>query len=358
MPITVVCGIDRAPTTAVARSLLARDRRAALLTHCLDQVELGLVSRTVERADGSVEPGLLELAHGCVSCTLREDVLPTLVALSRDGRTSGVVLLLPEVVEPIGFVEAFHGVELDPGRTAADECHLTGIVSVVSASTLIARLAEADTLFDAGMTSLVEDERTVGEVLARQVETADVVVAFDAPATERGLLRLLNPEARLTREPAPPSTPFDLDSMVRRADPTEVLPGPALQREGDAWLLNWRSRRPFHPGRLHDALDDVIGLTLRGRGETWIASRPDAVVGWESTGPRLNLGRAGTWLQRGRNALVLTGIADDPTDVAIALDHCVLTDDELAEGDLAWQFYDDPFAAVWEAADAADDDAA
>jgi G3E family GTPase len=348
LPVTVVCGLDRRPTTTIARSLLGTDPDATLVTHCLDQVGLGLVSRTLERADGVVEPGLLELAHGCVSCTLREDVLPTLVRLARDGRTSSVVLLLPEAVEPIGFVEAFHGVPVDGQRTASDSCQLTGVVTVVTGSDLVPRLAQGLEIADSAISSTPEDDRTVAEILARQIEAADVVVALDAEATERGLLRLLNPTARLERAalPPPPGV-FDLEASIDRCDPTVVPSGPVLRREADAWSLTWRASKPFHPERLHDCLDDVMHASLRARGQVWIASRPQAVVGWESTGPRINLGVAGTWRDHGRNDLWIAGVTDSPADLVFALDRAVLTPDEMAAGPRQWRTYDDPFHAVW-----------
>lgn len=351
LPVTVVCGLDRRPTTTIARSLLGTDIRAVLVTHCLDQVGLGLVSRTLERADGAVEPGLLELAHGCVTCTLREDVLPTLVRLAQDGRTSSVVLLLPEALEPVAFVEAFHGLPVDGHRTVSDSCRLTGVVTVVAGPELLPRLAQGQEISESGISSAPDDDRTVGEILARQVEAADVIVALDAEATERGLLRLLNPIARQERcAVAPPVGAFNLDATLDRADPTIVAPGPTLRREADAWSLTWRGTRPFHPERLHDCLDDVMHTSLRSRGQVWIASRPEAAVGWESTGPRINLGRSGTWRDHGRSDLWIAGVTDSPADLVFALDRAVLTPDEMAAGPAQWRTYDDPFGGVWAAA--------
>lgn len=350
LPVTVVSGLDRRPTTTIARSLLGTDPESVLVTHCLDQVELGLVSRTLERAGGAVEPGLLELEHGCVTCTLREDVLPTVVRLARDERTTAAVLLLPEALEPVAFVEAFHGMPVADERTASDFCDLTGVVTVVSGPHLLARLADGQEIAASGISSTPDDNRTVGEILARQVETADLIVALDAEASERGLLRLLNPTARQERSAMAPSPgSFDLDATLDRADPTVVAPGPMLRREADAWSLTWRSSVPMHPERLHDCLDDIMHGALRSVGQVWIASRPEAAVGWESTGPRINLGRSGTWRAAGRTDLVLTGVSDSPAELVFALDRAQLTPDELAAGSAQWRSYPDPFHRVWAA---------
>ncbi len=60
----------------------------------------------------------------------------------------------------------------------------------------------------------------------------------------------------------------------------------------------WSSTRagPFHPGRLHEAIDDLLDGVVRVRGRAWLASQPDAVVWIESAGGGLGVGNAGRWL--------------------------------------------------------------
>ncbi len=84
LPVTVVCGLSRSATMSAGRDLLAGRSAARLVAHCLDQLQVGLVSRSVTDAQGQVEAALIELVHDCVSCTLREDVLPTLMRMAAD----------------------------------------------------------------------------------------------------------------------------------------------------------------------------------------------------------------------------------------------------------------------------------
>ncbi len=46
LPITVVCGLNRAATSDAGRALLSPNSDSHLGTHCLDQIHIGLVSRT------------------------------------------------------------------------------------------------------------------------------------------------------------------------------------------------------------------------------------------------------------------------------------------------------------------------
>lgn len=384
LPVTVVSGVDAPLARDVARGLLRSAPSGALVTHNLDQVGLGLVARTIERSDGDVEPAIVELAHGCLSCTLRLDVLPTLVRLAQDGRTEHAVLLLPPNVEPVGFVEAFYGVLLSPdGLTAARTCHLERIVTVVDGDRLVERLEQDEPLADLELGAAFEDDRTLAQLLARQAETADVVVAPHADATALAVLQALNPGAVVGRHlpelPGPGRRRLDLDHVLDKADTSLVPAGPARFETSGAWHLVWRARRPLHPARLNDALPSVVGRALRARGSVWLATRPDARVGWESAGPRVLLGEAGRWIADGGAAawsaaepshraraqldwdptyadryqeLALTGAGDLPEDLLALLDSCLLDEHELEAGPFGPPLLHDPLADVF----APDDD--
>jgi hypothetical protein len=132
----------------------------------------------------------------------------------------------------------------------------------------------------------------------------------------------------------------------------------------------FRARRPFHPGRLHDALGELTHRVLRSRGHFWLASRPGLVMGWESAGA-LTLCPVGDWLadqpdERWHEVpaerhiaaaldwdpyygdrhhhLAFVGIDLDPVRLHRILTGCLLTDDELSRGEDAWRRLADPFA--------------
>jgi G3E family GTPase len=388
-PVTVVCGPDRAHSLRTARRLLAGDPSRVLVEHDLTHVEAGLVGRTEQWGDGRVEATVVELAHGCVSCTLREDVLPALVVLARAGNASHVVLLLPDVVEPAGFVEAFHGLPLPlpgaedrgDGVTAAVDCRISRIVAVVDAPGLVPTVAEGLTLAETGRAAADADDRTLGEVAVRQVETADVVVASDAGPTERALVELLNPGVRLVHETdvvtdVLPVDVFDLERALDRGDPSVVPAGPEVRRDADAWSVTWRARAPLHPGRLHEALTDLTDTVLRSRGTVWFAGHPEAMVGWDGVGPRVSLGAVGSWLDGAEpcawdhahphhrlraeldwddafgdryQELCLTGVGELPHRAVDALTAAVLTEVELraTDGGRRSPPGEDPFADVF-----------
>jgi G3E family GTPase len=133
----------------------------------------------------------------------------------------------------------------------------------------------------------------------------------------------------------------------------------------------FHTRRPFHPQRLHDALDDLTAEALRGRGQLWIASQPDTAIAWESAGGGILLGNLGHWLTAlprerwteasdmrrlaadadwdpyygdRRTMLSFVGLHLDVAAMTAALEGCLLTDAEVAEGTDGWTGLPDPFA--------------
>ncbi|SHN45279.1 GTP-binding protein [Cryptosporangium aurantiacum] len=138
--------------------------------------------------------------------------------------------------------------------------------------------------------------------------------------------------------------------------------------------LLFESRRPFHPQRLHDALEELADRALRARGQLWIASQPDTALGFEVAGGGAVMDRLGRWLAAlppsrwndappsrlltvdatwdpyygdRRTELAFIGVDLAADAVTTILTDCLLTDDELADGWGAWSALPDPFAGCF-----------
>ncbi len=390
--VTVLTGFFPAATEAVARSLLVTDPSLALLTHDLSEVRDGVVRRTIRTADEILEQGRTEMVHGCVSCTLREDVVPTLIRLSRERPGSDILLALPPVIEPEAVAAACALSTVD-GIAVTDLVRFDSYIAVVPVTGVLDDLASTDELRDRGLHAADNDHRGVADVIVRQIEFADTVVLWSNPEADAlesarltALLHRLAPWA--VHVHAGDTQTVDCTALAARLLRTRrhdaAVPGMlgrALEGypvgihdpEGENGVnaLLFRSRRPFHPQRLHDALDDVSAEALRGRGQLWIASQPDTAIGWESAGGGLLLGNLGHWLAalpRDRwdeasdmrrlaadaqwdpyygdrhTALAFVGLDLDVAAMSALLQSCLLTDPELAEGMASWPGLPDPFA--------------
>ncbi|GAA0485464.1 cobalamin biosynthesis protein CobW [Paractinoplanes deccanensis] len=400
--VTVLAGFSAAATDAVARSLLLTDPSLILVAHDLAGVRDGVVRRTVRTAGEVLEEGRTDLVHGCVSCTLREDVLPTLVRLSRAHPASDLVLALPPAIEPEAVAAACAVGSVD-GVAVTDAVRFDSYVAVVEAAGVVDDLCSTDSLRDRGLHAAGNDERAVADVVVRQIEFADTVVVWSSPgadAFERhrlaALLHRLAPWAAHVHVGDSPKV--DCTGLAGRLlrtgrhDPgVPGMMGRALEgypigihdRHGEHGVnaMLFRSRRPFHPQRLHDALDDLTAEALRGRGQLWIATQPGTAIAWESSGGGLLLGNLGHWLaalprerwdeasdmrrlaadaawdpyygDRG-TVLSFVGFGLDVDAMTATLGRCLLTDAEIADGAESWGALPDPFADFFPLDDGAD----
>ncbi|MFK3983571.1 CobW family GTP-binding protein [Micromonospora sp. NPDC050397] len=390
--VTVLSGFWPTATFAVARALLADDPSLLLVRHDLTDVRDGKVRRVVRDHAGIVEDKTITLAHGCVSCTLREDVLPTLARLAATRPGRDLLLMLPEVVEPEAVADACAYCLVD-GVPVTDLVRFDSYVTVVAAEHLLDGLANTDDLVTLGIAAAPDDDRALADVIARQIEYADTVVLWGRSrdgAYETGqvgvLLRRMAPWAghvsaateRLVDVTALRNQlrhtnrhrPWTPGVLARGIEGFSIGVHEPLPDSGVVSAL-FRARRPFHPTRLHSTLETVTGEALRSRGHLWLASQPETVVAWEFAGGALTLRTLDRWLvglppERWTEAsdqrrfaadldwdpyygdrhthLVFIGLGLDPVETHRLLTDCLLTDSELADGEAGWRAYPDPFA--------------
>ncbi len=378
----LLSGLTAPGVEAVISRVRALDPDVAVLHHDLRDITRDVVHRRLRHGDSDITT-TVELTHGCVSCTLREDLLPQLLELA--GRTSRVVLHLDPAMEPEQVCWALLHVLIDDAPIT-DTLDLRGVITALDPGTWFddatgdAALPERG-LVDPGGRADGADERTVAQVAVGQAEFADLLVhtgsadAWELARTNAVLTRL-TPAARVRLADLRDQVFLaDLPADARRGRPDDVhaaqLRGrPPLDGDCGVRLLLFSARRPFHPERLHTALDVLLDGVVRTRGRIWLATRPEAVLWLESAGGGLRVGHAGDWLagadasaweaataerqamvslgwhphfgDRAQDLVVLTHDAA-PDEIDAHLRGALLTDMELAAGEDAWRELPDPF---------------
>jgi G3E family GTPase len=367
-PVVLVAGQDG--TDAVAGTMLRRPG-TVVVEHRFDGQ---VVRRTVVRMrDGDlvVAEEALELAHGCLACTIRNDLLVLLRKLHRRDDVERIAVHLAPWLEPEPICWAINHtrVRVGPGYfdgPAARDVVIAGVVTCVDAIDWLGQALGEDEL---------SDGRTVAQVAVCQAEFADVLVLNHPDPSTLAVLRRLAPRARITvgvDRVEMAMAHLDVDSRRGRSDHPHapLLAGlPPLAAEGAIRLLEFSARRPFHPERLHAAVDTLLDGVVRARGRLWLANRADQVMWLESAGGGLRVASAGKWLAAmtssevayvdpdrrafadlmwehrfgdRHTSMTILACGADPTAIADALNGALLTDDELADQD-AWSGYDDPF---------------
>ncbi|MFC5995170.1 ribosome hibernation factor-recruiting GTPase MRF [Pseudonocardia hispaniensis] len=380
----VVAGGVTAAAAGGIEDVIGQIRRqcpaVAVAHHDLRDVGQGVVRRRL-RVGAFDETTVLELAHGCVSCTLREDVLPLLRSLARRPDVGTIVLHLDAALEPEQVCWAVTHVLVD-GAAVTDSVNLRGVISVLDAGSWLEDATGEDEVSERRLAPLPDDDRTMAQLVVGQAEFADLIVyagsaePWQLARTDAVLARLtpLAPRLRLAElDHRVLLTDLPPDARRGRCDDPHValLRGqPPLHTEVGVQLMTFTARRPFHPDRLHRALDALLDGVVRTRGRIWLATRPSAVLWLESAGGGLQLGYAGDWLagadaadwrqadpersafaalrwderwgDRGQDLAILVHDAE-PGQIDRALRTALLTDREIAAGEAHWASYPDPF---------------
>lgn len=378
-PLVLVSGWS-GPVHETARSFLGdADTGTVVVRHDLADLGQGVVRRTV--TTGSVDAPavtveILELAHGCVSCTLRYDLLPLLRKLHARSSVHRVVLELDPALEPEAVCWAIEhvpvvGVVGQIDGPAARDVRVEGVVTCL----------DVDGWWDAvtGDEDL-DDDRTVAQVAVGQVAFADALVVADAASDPWSIHRVRAVLARLAPG-APISSVADGPALVPRigADArrgrvdgahSPLLRGrPPLDEDHGVALVEFTARRPFHPGRLHEAIDVLLDGVVTARGRLWLATRPDVALWLESAGGGLRVAAADRWLADmtdeevsvvdperlalaalgwdarfgDRDTSIVALVHDvEPAEITAALGWALLTERELVD-EASWPTWDDPF---------------
>jgi G3E family GTPase len=367
-PVLLVAG--QGDTDAVAGALLRRPG-TVVVGHRFDG---HVVSRTtVMLRDGELSAGeeVLELARGCVSCTIRNDLLVLLRKLHRRDDVDRIVVQLAPWMEPepICWAINYTRVQAGPGYVdgpAARDVTIGGVVTCVETVDWLGQALGNDEL---------PDGRTVAQVVVGQAEFADLLVLTHPDPATLAVLRRLSPRARITvgidRVELALAHLDEASRLGRSDDPHAPLLArlPPLAADGAIRILEFSARRPFHPGRLHAAVDLLLDGVVRARGRLWLANRDDQVMWLESAGGGLRVASAGKWLAAMTSSEVAyvdperRAFADlmwehrfgdrhtsmtvvvcgaDPADITDALNGALLTNGEMGRPQ-TWHRYDDPF---------------
>jgi G3E family GTPase len=334
--------------------------------HVVRRTTIGLRDGELTTAEDA-----LELAHGCVACTVRRDLLVLLRTLHRRDDVERIVVHLAPWLEPEPICVAINyvHVRVAPGYVdgpAALDVTIAGVLTCIDSNTWLRRaLGDGE----------LADGRTVAQVLVAQAEFADVVVLTRPEPVTLAVLRRLAPRSRITvgtdrLEMA--LAHLESDSRRGRSDHPHgwLLAGlPPLGADGAVRIVEFNARRPFHPQRLHAAVDLLLAGVVRTRGRLWLANRPDQVMWLESAGGGLRVACAGKWLAAmtaaeaaatdperrifaelqweyrfgdRHSAMTVLVCGAEPAHILDALNGALLTDQELAAPQ-EWSRYPDPF---------------
>lgn len=115
---------------------------------------------------------LVEFSNGCVCCTLRPELLKSIIDLLRSGSYDYAVIEASGISEPMPVAEIFDMPSVDGDEKSerlSDFARLDAAVTLVDSATFAAELGSVESLADRRMATSSTDQRSVVELLMEQV---------------------------------------------------------------------------------------------------------------------------------------------------------------------------------------------
>ena len=194
IPATVITGFLGAGKTSLLRHLVSKSNGTRIALVINEFGELGIDRELLLGCgvQGCEDENVIELANGCICCTVADDFLPTIEALlARDPAPDHIVIETSGLALPKPLVKAFAWPEVR-SRVTVD-----GVIAVIDAAAVAAgRFADDLEALAAQRAAdpTLDHDNPLEEVFEDQLQCADLIVLNKADLVEAGTL------AGLTRE--------------------------------------------------------------------------------------------------------------------------------------------------------------
>jgi cobalamin biosynthesis protein CobW len=251
IPVTIVTGFLGSGKTTLIRHVLehARGRRLALIINEFGDVG---VDGTILRScgiDTCPDENIVELANGCLCCTVADDFIPAIEALlARTPQPEHIIIETSGLALPKPLVKAFDWPEIRTRLT------VDGVIAVVDGAAVAAgRFADDPAKLSAQRAAdgSIDHENPLEEVYEDQLLCADMVVLNKADLLTEETIRRVVAEIRA----AVPRAVKIVETREGRVDPA-VLLGLGAAVEDDL------GQRPSHhdaeAGHDHDDFESFV----------------------------------------------------------------------------------------------------
>lgn len=251
IPVTVITGFLGSGKTTLIRHLMqnAGGRRLAVLVNEFGTVGVdGDILRSCAIPD-CPEENIVELANGCICCTVADDFIPTIEALmALPQRPDHILIETSGLALPKPLLKAFDWPAIR-SRITVDGVIALADAEAVAAGTFAADVEAVDAQRKADES--LDHETPLSEVFEDQISCADIVLLSKADlAGESGL----SAARKVVEEESPRQIPI-IEMTEGVIDPNVVL---GLDAKAEDDLAARPSHHDGHDDHEHDDFDTIV----------------------------------------------------------------------------------------------------
>lgn len=330
IPVTVITGFLGAGKTTLVRHMLghAKGKRIALIIN--EFGDIGVDKEVLaDCGDDTCRPeDMIELANGCICCTVAEDFIPTMQALlARPDRPDHIIIETSGLALPQPLIRAFNWPEIK------SEVTVDAVVTVVDASALAEGRFAANEygVENDELDEIVDHETPLGELFEDQLIAADLIIlnktdlvfeeALDTLESElsehmrpgTGIIRAKNGHVDIT---ALLGLGFGTEDLLEgRESHHELEHGGEGHEHDDFDSFSLRFDKVKSKDELLAIIEDTIiaNDVLRLKGFASIEGAP-ARLSIQAVGPRLNAYFDRPWKDGEKRETALVVIGESPLD--------------------------------------------